>query len=198
MKKADESQQLTEGEQQTFHELYQKYHERVYSTCLRMTQNASESEDLTQEVFIRLFRTIGSFRGESAFTTWLHRLTVNRVLMHFRKRKRRPDQISEKGELPAYIVAGTDDPRRMIIVDHILLSEVIAKLPEGYRQAIILHDIQGLEHREIAERRGRSIGTSKSQLHKGRVMLRRLIRGGHQHVNDSYSLTPSERAPALQ
>src|SRR6266436_4436157 len=183
MKKAGESQQLTEREQQTFHELYQKYHERVYSICLRMTQNAPESEDLTQEVFIGLFRTIGSFRGESAFTTWLHRLTVNRVLMHFRKHKRRPDQISEKGELPAYIVAGTEDPKRMRIVDRILLSEVIAKLPEGYRQAIILHDIQGLEHREIAERRGRSIGTSKSQLHKGRVMLRRLIGGGHQQVN---------------
>ena len=183
MKKADESQQLTEGEQQTFHELYQKYHERVYSICLRMTRSASESEDLTQDVFIQLFRTIGSFRGESAFISWLHRLTVNRVLMHFRKRKRRPDQISENGELPAYIVAGTEDPKRMRIVDRILLSEVITKLPEGYRQAIILHDIQGLEHSEIAERRGRSIGTSKSQLHKGRVMLRRLIGGGHQQMN---------------
>ena len=183
MKKAGESQQLTEREQQTFHELYQKYHERVYSICLRMTQNASESEDLTQDVFIQLFRTIGSFRGESAFTSWLRRLTVNRVLMHFRKRKRRPDQISEKEELPAYIVTGTQDPKRMRIVDRILLSEVITKLPEGYRQAIILHDIQGLEHREIAARRGRSIGTSKSQLHKGRVMLRRLIGGRHQQMN---------------
>jgi RNA polymerase sigma-70 factor (ECF subfamily) len=90
-----------------------------------MTQNTSESEDLTQDVFIRLFRTVGSFRGESAFTTWLHRLTVNLVLMHFRKRKRRPDQISEKEELPPYIVTGTEDPKRMRIVDRILLSEVI-------------------------------------------------------------------------
>jgi len=89
----------------------------------------------------------------------------------------------KKESLPAYIVTGTQDPKRMRIVDRILLSEVITKLPEGYRQAIILHDIQGLEHREIAERRGRSIGTSKSQLHKGRVMLRRLIGGGYQHVN---------------
>ena len=183
MKKADESQQLTEGEQQTFHELYQKYQERVYSICFRMTQNPSESEDLTQDVFIQLFRTIGSFRGESAFTTWLHRLTVNRVLMHFRKRKRRPDQISENGELPAYIVAGTQDPKRMRIVDRILLSEVIAKLPEGYRQAIILYDIEGLHHKEIAEARGRSVGTSKSQLHKGRAMLRELIAGPGQQVN---------------
>jgi len=142
-----------------------------------MTQNASESEDLTQDVFIRLFRTVGSFRGESAFTTWLYRLTVNLVLMHFRKRKRRLDQISEKGELPAYVIPGSQDPKRMRIVDHILLSEILTKLPEGYRQAIILHDIQGLQHKEIAETRGRSVGTSKSQLHRGRAMLRELIAG---------------------
>ena len=182
MSKSDETRQLTDSDQKTFHELYQKYHERVYSICLRMTQNASESEDLTQDVFIGLFRTIGSFRGESAFTTWLHRLTVNRVLMHFRKRKVRSELTSANGELPLYIVAGIEDPKRMRIVDRILLSEVITKLPEGYRQAIILHDIEGLEHREIAERRGRSIGTSKSQLHKGRAMLRKLI-GGHQRAN---------------
>lgn len=183
MKKADEIQPLIEDDQQTFHELYQKHHERVYSICFRMTKNASESEDLTQDVFIRLFRTIGSFRGESAFTTWLYRLTVNLVLMHFRKRKRRLDQINEKGELPAYIVPGSEDPKRMRIVDRILLSEVITKLPEGYRQAIILHDIQGLQHKEIAETRGRSVGTSKSQLHKGRAMLRELIAGPSQQVN---------------
>jgi len=182
MSKADDTRQLTDSDQKKFHELYQKYHHRVYSICLRMTGNVSESEDLTQDVFIRLFHTIGSFRGESAFTTWLYRLTVNLVLMHFRKRKRTLEQMSEKEELPPYIVTGTQDPKRMRIVDRILLSEVITKLPEGYRQAIILHDIQGLEHREIAERRGRSIGTSKSQLHKGRVILRRLIRG-HQHRN---------------
>src|SRR6476620_7014994 len=91
MKKVAEGRQLTEDEQQTFHALYLKHHHTVYSICLRMTQNVSESEDLTQDVFIHLFRTIGSFRGKSAFTTWLHRLTVNKVLMHFRKRKVRPE-----------------------------------------------------------------------------------------------------------
>lgn len=183
MKKVDEIQPLNEDDQQTFHELYQKYHERVYSICFRMTQNASESEDLTQDVFVRLFRTVGSFRGESTFATWLYRLTVNLVLMHFRKRKRRLDRINEKGELPSYIVPGSQDPKRMRIVDHILLSEVMPKLPEGYRQAIILHDIQGLQHKEIAEAKGRSVGTSKSQLHKGRAMLRELIAGRSQQVN---------------
>ena len=183
MKKVDEIQPLIEDEQQSFHELYQKYHERVYSICFRMTQNASESEDLTQDVFIQLFRTIGSFRGESAFTTWLYRLTVNLVLMHFRKRKRRQDRSNQEGELSAYIVPGSQDPKRMRIVDRILLSEVITKLPEGYRQAIILHDIQGLQHKEIAETRGRSVGTSKSQLHKARAMLRELIAGPSQQAN---------------
>ncbi len=115
-------QPLIEDDQRTFHELYQKYHQRVYSICFRMTQNASESEELTQDVFIRLFQTVGSFRGESAFTTWLYRLTVNLVLMHFRKRKRRLDQIDEKGELPAYVVPGSQDPKRMRIVDHILFG----------------------------------------------------------------------------
>ena len=182
MKKADESQQLTEGEQKTFHELYQKYYERVYSICLRMTHNASESEDLTQDVFIRLFRTLESFRGESSFMTWLHRLTVNQVLMYFRKRKVRSELTSDNEMSLADLAVESKDPNRMRIVDCILLSEVIAKLPEGYRQAIILHDIKGLEHREIAERRGRSIGTSKSQLHKGRALLRELI-AGHRREN---------------
>ena len=183
MKKVDEIQPLIEDEQQAFHELYQKYHERVYSICFRMTQNTSESEDLTQDVFVRLFQTIGSFRGESAFTTWLLRLTVNLVLMHFRKRKLRQDRSNEEGELSTYIVPGSQDPQRMRIVDSILLSEVMTRLPEGYRQAVILHDIQGLQHKEIAEARGKSVGTSKSQLHKGRAMLRKLITGPSQQLN---------------
>src|SRR6267142_2983979 len=159
-------QPLTERDQQAFAELYQEHHGRVYSICLRMTQNVSEAEDLTQEVFIHLFRTIGSFRGESAFTTWLHRLTVNHVLMHFRKRRVRSERTTENGDLPIQVVAGTSDPQRMRVVDRILLSEVIAQLPEGYREAIIMHDVEGLEHREIAQIRGRSIGTSKAQLYR--------------------------------
>ena len=180
MTKSGETRQLSDADRRAFHELYQKYHQRVYSICLRMTQSVSDSEDLTQEVFIQLFRTIGSFRGESAFTTWLHRLTVNHVLMHFRKRKLRPELTIEDRELSAHLTESNQDPKRLRVVDRILLSEVIAKLPEGYRQAIVLHDIEGLGHKEIAERRGRSIGTSKSQLHKGRALLRELIVGHRQ------------------
>jgi RNA polymerase sigma-70 factor (ECF subfamily) len=183
MKKAIATKQLSDSDQQTFHQLYQKYHRGVYSICLRMTQNISEAEDLTQDVFVQLFRVIGSFRGESAFTTWLHRLTVNCVLMQFRKRKVRQKLLRENEDLPAYMIAANADQGQVRIVDRILLSEVVAKLPKGYREAIILHDIEGLDHDEIAERRGRSVGTSKSQLHKGRARLRQLIAGRRQPAN---------------
>ena len=191
MNKPDQRQPLTEGDRQVFHELYQRHHRRVYSTCLGMTQNVSEAEDLTQEVFIHLFRTIGSFRGESAFTTWLHRLTVNHVLMHFRKRRVRSERTTENGDLPVRVVAGTSDPQRMRVVDRILLSEVIAQLPEGYREAIIMHDVEGLEHKEIAQIRGRSIGTSKSQLYRGRTMLRALITQGSRRRQGVRQSLPS-------
>ena len=187
MKNSDKQQPLTENDQQVFHELYQKHYRLVYSLCLRMTHDVSEAEDLTQDVFVHLFRTIGSFRGESAFTTWLHRLTVNLVLMHFRKR-RRSERITQSGELPVQVAAGTHNQERMRIVDRILLSEVIAKLPDGYREAVILHDIEGLEHKEIAERKGKAEGTSKSQLHKGRAMLRALITDSRRRYSGKQSM----------
>ena len=174
MKDPDKQQPLTNADQELFHDLYQLHHRRVYSICLRMTQDISDAEDLTHEVFVQLFRTIGSFRGESAFSTWLHRLTVNHVLMHFRKNKRRlqSEQLTESLDVLARLAAGS---KRTSIVDRILLSEVIAKLPEGYREALILHDIHGLDHKEIARRKGRTEGTSKSQLYKAKVALRALI-----------------------
>ena len=191
MKNLYQKQPLTEADQQVFHQLYQEHHRRVFSICHRMTENVQEAEDLTQEVFIHLFRTIESFRGESAFTTWLHRLTVNIVLMHFRKRRVRSERTTESGDVPVRVVPGTTDPNRMRVVDRILLSEVIAQLPEGYREAIIMHDVEGLEHNEIAQIRGRSVGTSKSQLHKGRTMLRALITRGSRHHRVNRESLPS-------
>ena len=166
---------LSDDDREAFHALYQTHHRRIYSLCLRMTQSVTDAEDLTQEIFIHLFRKLETFRGDAAFTTWLHRLTVNHVLMHYRKRSVRSELPTEDAKMPSQVVAGSRDPRRMRVVDHILLSEVIAKLPEGYREAFVMHDIEGLEHNEIAQRKGRSAGTSKSQLHKARMMLRQLI-----------------------
>jgi RNA polymerase sigma-70 factor (ECF subfamily) len=158
-----------------FEDLYRKHYRRVYSICLRMTGNVAEAEDLTQEVFIQLHRKLDSFRGESAFTTWLHRLTVNQVLMHFRKRSVKSELTTEDGEMPDSVDPDTLNPEAMPIVDRISLETAIAQLPPGYRTAFVLHDVEGYEHEEIARILGCSPGTSKSQLHKARLKLRRLI-----------------------
>lgn len=170
------TQAASAGRMEAFEALYERHHRRVYSLCLRMTQNTSEAEDLTQEVFIQLYRKTGSFRGESAFTTWLHRLTVNQVLMHFRKRSVRDERTTEEGETPEQIVLGTSNPNTMPVIDRIALDKAIAQLPPGYRTVFILHDIEGHEHEEIARMLGCSVGTSKSQLHKARMKLRKLLK----------------------
>lgn len=158
-----------------FEDLYRKHYRRVYSICLRMTGNIAEAEDLTQEVFIQLHRKIGSFRGEAAFTTWLHRLTVNQVLMHFRKRSVRSELTTDDGEMPDSIDPETINPEAMPIIDRIGLENAISQLPPGYRTVFVLHDVEGYEHEEIARLLGCSAGTSKSQLHKARLKLRRLL-----------------------
>lgn len=170
------TQAASTGDMAAFEEIYRRHHRRVYSLCLRMTQNQSEAEDLAQDVFVQLFRKVGSFRGESAFTTWLHRMTVNQVLMHFRKKKVRDERSSEDEETPDRIEPGTENPGAMPVVDRIALDHAIAQLPPGYRTTFVLHDIEGYEHEEVARIMGCSVGTSKSQLHKARMKLRALLK----------------------
>jgi RNA polymerase sigma-70 factor (ECF subfamily) len=165
-----------QGDMGAFEQLYERHNRRVYSLCLRMTQNIAEAEDLAQEVFIQLFRKIGSFRGESAFTTWLHRLTVNQVLMHFRKRSVKLERTTEEGETPVQIVRGTENPNSMRVIDRISLDSALKQLPPGYRSVFVLHDIEGHEHDEIGKILGVAVGTSKSQLHKARMKLRKLLK----------------------
>jgi RNA polymerase sigma-70 factor (ECF subfamily) len=169
------AQQSAGGDMQAFEELYRRHSRRVYSLCLRMTANVEKAEDLAQDVFVHLFRKIGSFRGQSAFTTWLHRVTVNQVLMHFRKRSVKAEQTTDDGETPIQIVKGTSDPNAMPVIDRIALDKAIALLPPGYRSVFILHDVEGHEHTEVANILGCSVGTSKSQLHKARMKLRNLL-----------------------
>jgi RNA polymerase sigma-70 factor (ECF subfamily) len=170
------AQRAARGDMEAFEHLYVKYNRRVYSLCLRMMQSHAEAEDMAQEVFITLFAKLGGFRGEAAFATWLHRLTVNHVLMHFRKGRVRRERLTEDGETPVEIVEGTANPQRMALLDRIALNSAIAQLPPGYRLVFILHEVEGHEHHEIAEIMGCSIGTSKSQLHKARMKLRRILR----------------------
>jgi RNA polymerase sigma-70 factor, ECF subfamily len=176
------AQKAAGGNVAAFELLYSRYHRRTYSLCLRMMNSASEAEDLTQEVFIQLFRKIGSFRGDSAFSTWLHRMTVNQVLMHFRRRGVQNEKTTDDGEMPEQIVNGTERQSRMPILDRIALDKAISQLPNGYRTVFLLHDVEGFEHEEIARKLKLSVGTSKSQLHKARLKLRGLLKKQNEPV----------------
>ena len=144
-----------------------------------MTSNIAEAEDLTQEAFLQLFRKISTFRGESAFSTWLHRLAVNVVLMHLRKKGLQQislDEVDTSQDEPIKRDYGSDDQRLTGSVERIGLQKAIADLPPGYRTVFVLHDVEGYEHNEIAEIMNCSVGNSKSQLHKARMKLRERLR----------------------
>ena len=152
-----------------------------------MTGSTAEAEDLAQEAFMQLYRKIATFRGESAFSTWLHRLTVNVVLMHLRKKA--PDQVSIDETVEGAEETGPPreledvDLRLTGSIDRVNLERAISRLPAGYRTIFILHDIEGYEHNEIAKLLGCSIGNSKSQLHKARMRLRDLVVGNAQPLS---------------
>ncbi len=168
------------GDSAAFDFLYQLHSRRVYALCLRMVNNPADAEDLMQEAFLQLFRKIGTFRGESAFSTWLHRMTVNVVLMRLRKKSLPTDSLEEtldpdaENSSPKRDV-GAPDLRLSGAVDRVNLERSVEQLPPGYRTVFVLHDVQGYEHNEIAEIMGCSVGNSKSQLHKARTRLRELL-----------------------
>ena len=170
------------GEECAFTSLFEAHKRTVYSLCLRMTRSPADAEDLTQEAFLNVFRKIKTFRGESAFSTWLHRLVVNAVLAHLR-RKRLPNVPLEElnitpGE-PVTMEYRDDDRRLMATTDRITLIKAIALLPPRYRKVLILFDLEGYGHTEIARMMNWSVGNSKSQLHKARrTLLHRLRPGG--------------------
>ena len=189
-----DAQLAAAGDVEAFEKIYRRHHQRIYLLCLRMVRNASQAEDLTQEVFIQLFRKIHTFRNDSLFSTWLYRLAVNQVLMYFRKPVVKTERTTDDGETPIRIENGTENPSRMPIIDRIALDEAIAQLPPGYRMVLILHDVEGYEHAQIGKMLGCAVGTSKSQLHKARLKLRRLITGRQKpqqtHFTAQARLTP--------
>ncbi len=179
---AEAIQRAKAGDPAVFEYLYRLHSPRVYALCLRMIRDTIEAEDLTQEAFLLLFRKIHTFRNESAFSTWLHRLAVNLVLM--RLRKKAPSVVSieatadsdDENAPSSNLEYGAPDLTLEGSIDRINLERCIALLPAGFRKVFVLHDIQGYEHHEIAEILGRSVGDSKSQLHKARKRLRESLR----------------------
>jgi RNA polymerase sigma-70 factor (ECF subfamily) len=172
--------QAQAGDHHAFAHLYSLHKRRIYSLCLRMVGNIAEAEDLTQEAFLQLHRKIATFRGDSAFSTWLHRLAINVVLMHLRKKGLSVISLDEAmdpadEDRPGRSF-GARDPSLAGAIDRMTLTRAIDDLPTGYRLIFVLHDIEGYEHNEIAEMLDCSIGNSKSQLHKARLRLRHALR----------------------
>jgi RNA polymerase sigma-70 factor, ECF subfamily len=195
---ADVVRLARQGDADAFERIYRLHSRKVYTLCLRMVGDRTEAEDLTQDVFLQLFRKINTFRGESAFSTWLHRMAVNIVLMRFRKKnladKSLESIMNPDGESSAPSREfGGPDLRLNGVVDRITLETAINELPPGYKAMFILHDVQGYNHDEIAEIFGCTAGNSKSQVSKARTRLRELLQRRveegalHQHKSDTRS-----------
>src|ERR1700754_3410665 len=169
------TQAIAKGGTSSIGDLYERHRQKVYGICLQMTKNTSEAEDLTQEIFVHLLHKIGSFRGESQFSTWLYRVTTNHVLMHFRRSSRRRERfpcMSEGCEIPLKSKVSPG----LAVLDRIAIDDALAKLPSGSRSVFLKFDMEGYKHEEIAGILGCSVGNSKSQLHKARRKLRKLLR----------------------
>jgi RNA polymerase sigma-70 factor (ECF subfamily) len=169
---------VQQGESDAFAALFYAHKARIYSVCLRMTNNTAEAEDLTQDAFFQVFRKLATFRGDAALSTWLYRIAVNTVLMHFRRKSLRQISLDEPCNQDAKLVRreyGKADQRLAGSVDRIALSRAIQELPDGYRTIFLLHEVEGFEHQEIAELLDCSVGNSKSQLHKAKLRIRQLL-----------------------
>jgi RNA polymerase sigma-70 factor (ECF subfamily) len=189
-----------DGDSDSFGELYKRHSRRVFYLCYRMVNDTDLAEDLTQEAFVHAFRRLSTFRQESRFTTWMHRIAVNTALMFIRKRNSSirecpldPSFGSEEEtpfEGPTY---GKADEVLNMTTDRVALLRAIDDLPPGYRLMLILHDIHGYEHQEIAEIFGCTTGNTKSQLHKARLRLRAVI---GRPKGEERNMNKKERAPA--
>jgi RNA polymerase sigma-70 factor (ECF subfamily) len=159
------------GDEAAFERIYREHAGRVYALCLRLTANGPDAEERTQDVFVRAWQQLGTFRGESAFSSWLHRLAVNVVLGERRATKRRELRV-----MPAEDPAALERPGRASTAGlSIDLERAIAALPEGAREVFVLYDVEGYRHQEIAELVGIAEGTSKAQLFRARRLLREML-----------------------
>lgn len=191
---ADLIKRAQHGDSDAFGALFQAHRSRVYAVCLRMTSNTAEAEDLTQDAFLQVFRKITKFRGDSAFSTWVHRIAVNTVLMHFRKRLSghvsldEPNVDSDGAKVRHEY--GARDRNLAGCIDRVALARAIKQLPPGYRTIFLLHEVEGYEHQEIAEMLSCSVGNSKSQLYKAKLRFRELLAPATDPVSTARSVQP--------
>ena len=167
------------GDLAAFEELYRAHAGKLFSVACRMIGNRTDAEDLLQEIFLSAHRKLDGFRGEAALGTWLYRLATNHCLDYLRSRAARTDQLTDAlDEEPGQFTAGSPGLAEQTVT-RMDLERALARLPEGCRAAFVLHDVQGLEHREVAQALGIAEGTSKSQVHKARQRLRTLLSERH-------------------
>ena len=158
-------------DEEAFRDLYREHVGRIYALCLRLTGDAAAAEERTQDVFVRAWERLRTFRGESAFATWLHRLAVNVVLMERRGSGRRERRVAPASDDPVYEQAATPPAA----AERLDLERAIAALPVGAREVFVLFEVEGYSHEEIARMCGIAVGTSKAQLFRARRLLREML-----------------------
>ena len=191
-------QRAQQGDEQAFADLFQMHKKRVYSVCLHMTKDIAEAEDLTQEAFMQVFRAIGGFQGNSAFSTWLHRVAVNTVLMKLRRRKPLTSSLDQPVSADSSQTAeyGRRDPALTGVIDRIALRRAIQELPAGCRAVFALHEVEGYQHHEIAQMLQCSVGTSKSQLHRAKLKMRDLLFSEKKSTRQRAAVPWAQEEPA--
>ena len=175
------------GDSEAFAALFHAHKAKIYSICLRMTNNTAQAEDLTQDAFLQVFRKLSTFRGNSALSTWLYRVAVNTVLMHFRKKALTLVSLDETSSHDSTLVRRGRDDRLAESVHRITLDRAIKDLPPGYRTIFLLHEVEGYEHGEIARMLDFSVGNSKSQLHKAKRHIREFLSLSAAALTDNLS-----------
>jgi RNA polymerase sigma-70 factor, ECF subfamily len=183
-------QRCRRGDIGAFEDLYKRFGSRMYTVAYRMTGSAADAEDLVQDIFLQVYRRLDSYRGEAALGTWLHRLAVNVCLDFARSKQGRRQRATDAiDDLDALETPGHGPWRADAALDRMDLERAVAQLPPSYRRAVLLHDVEGLEHHEVGDALGIAEGTSKSLLFKARMRLRSLLRG-----QDVAGAAPTARA----
>lgn len=179
----DRVRRAAQGDVRAYEELYRDHVGRVHALCLRMTRDRGEAEELVQDVFVKLWDKLGSFRGGSAFSTWLHRVTVNTVIEHLRARGRWRERHDDEADPELAAGAAVAHPEG----SDVDLERAIARLPTRARMIFVLHDVEGHKHREIAELTGLAVGTCKAHLHRARALLRAMLDDGVEPTTEGTS-----------